>query len=202
MATRLDSSRGRTINKSPLRTTCSRVTMSGDGHNPENSRRRSRWTLTSTLSASGAFWRRIWRIYAKVQQHRETVCSVGIIPRRLPFTSSNGAIKTFRHALSLDEHRAKFKANHYQWPTADEARRGVQPGEMPKASQSAPAMKSRISVGRKRSSTGQEEELHEQEFSSQDPHNNKTDVLEVWFAGCHCGEYFSHVRTGLRLTAV
>jgi uncharacterized protein (DUF2235 family) len=37
-------------------------------------------------------------------RHRDTVESVGILwSRSLPFTNSNTAIKTFRHALSLDE---------------------------------------------------------------------------------------------------
>ncbi|KAJ4487043.1 hypothetical protein C8J55DRAFT_558127 [Lentinula edodes] len=38
----------------------------------------------------------------------DTVGSVGIIPKRLPFTSSNISVRCFRHALSLDEHRARF----------------------------------------------------------------------------------------------
>ncbi|CAE6520158.1 unnamed protein product [Rhizoctonia solani] len=42
----------------------------------------------------------------------DTVSSVGLLwPRHLPFTSSNSIVKTFRHAVSLDEHRAKFKQN-------------------------------------------------------------------------------------------
>ncbi|KZT73241.1 hypothetical protein DAEQUDRAFT_762176 [Daedalea quercina L-15889] len=120
----------------------------------------------------------------------DTVCSVGLIPHTLPFTSSNSAIKTFRHALSLDEHRAKFKANHYQWPTADELSRGVLPGEMPKAGQRGAAKKdarSRPSLGSNKRLSSKEEEEHEQAFSAQDAHNGKTDVLEVWFPGCHCG---------------
>lgn len=36
---------------------------------------------------------------------RDTVSSVGVIPRRLPFTKANDNIRYFRHALSLDEHR-------------------------------------------------------------------------------------------------
>jgi hypothetical protein len=36
------------------------------------------------------------------------VASVGlVIPRKLPFVS-NDIIKTFRHAVSLDEHRTRF----------------------------------------------------------------------------------------------
>ena len=42
---------------------------------------------------------------------RDTVNSVGLIPRRLPFATSNTIVGTFRHAVSLDERRAKFKAN-------------------------------------------------------------------------------------------
>ncbi|CAE6456663.1 unnamed protein product [Rhizoctonia solani] len=42
----------------------------------------------------------------------DTVSSVGLVwPRHLPFTSSNSIVKIFRHAVSLDEHRAKFKQN-------------------------------------------------------------------------------------------
>ncbi|KAH9897658.1 hypothetical protein C8Q73DRAFT_787913 [Cubamyces lactineus] len=62
----------------------------------------------------------------------DTVCSVGVIPHRLPFTASNTAIRTFRHALSLDERRAKFKANHYNHPTEWESKQGTHPGDMPR----------------------------------------------------------------------
>lgn len=48
---------------------------------------------------------------------RDTVDSVGLIPKRLPFTTSNTIVRTFRHAVSLDERRAKFKANLWNRPT-------------------------------------------------------------------------------------
>lgn len=51
---------------------------------------------------------------------RDTVCSVGLVPKRLPFTTSNTIVRTFRHALSLDERRAKFKANLWNRPTDSE----------------------------------------------------------------------------------
>lgn len=54
----------------------------------------------------------------------DTVASVGLFPTFLPFTKSNTAIKTFRHALSLDEHRAKFKPSCYERITRGEAARG------------------------------------------------------------------------------
>jgi len=36
---------------------------------------------------------------------RDTVSSVGFIPKQLPFTHGDNSIKFFRHALSLDERR-------------------------------------------------------------------------------------------------
>ncbi|KAF7314983.1 DUF2235 domain-containing protein [Mycena indigotica] len=40
----------------------------------------------------------------------ETVASVGVLMgRTLPFTAINSSIKTFRHALALDEHRVRFQ---------------------------------------------------------------------------------------------
>ncbi|KAM5539952.1 hypothetical protein V8D89_006455 [Ganoderma adspersum] len=61
----------------------------------------------------------------------DTVCSVGLIPQRLPFVTSNTAIRVFRHALSLDERRAKFKANQYNRPSDWEAHLGTH-GDMPR----------------------------------------------------------------------
>jgi uncharacterized protein (DUF2235 family) len=47
----------------------------------------------------------------------DTVASVGVfIKRTLPFTNSNRSIKTFRHALALDERRTKFQPNYYHRP--------------------------------------------------------------------------------------
>ena len=56
---------------------------------------------------------------------RDTVDSVGIFPKRLPFTASNTTVKTFRHAVSLDERRAKFKANLWNRPTDEEVHLGL-----------------------------------------------------------------------------
>lgn len=51
---------------------------------------------------------------------------MGLIPRRLPFTTSNQIVRTFRHALALDERRAKFKANLWNRPNETEATLGIQ----------------------------------------------------------------------------
>ncbi|KAF7364570.1 DUF2235 domain-containing protein [Mycena venus] len=50
----------------------------------------------------------------------DTVNSVGLIPKRLPFTTSNTIVRTFRHAISLDERRAKFKPNLWNRPNSKE----------------------------------------------------------------------------------
>ncbi|TVY81762.1 Uncharacterized protein LSUE1_G002515 [Lachnellula suecica] len=52
----------------------------------------------------------------------DCVAAVGFIPRKLPFSKSpTNTIGYFRHAMSLDEHRAKFKVCQYQHqdPAAD-----------------------------------------------------------------------------------
>lgn len=58
---------------------------------------------------------------------RDTVSSVGIIPRKLPFTTSNTLVRTFRHALALDERRAKFKANTWNRPTEIDTKMATPP---------------------------------------------------------------------------
>jgi hypothetical protein len=47
---------------------------------------------------------------------RDTVSSVGIIPRSLPYSSQNDGVKVFRHALALDECRARFRPNVWGEP--------------------------------------------------------------------------------------
>ncbi|KAL0959660.1 hypothetical protein HGRIS_011362 [Hohenbuehelia grisea] len=106
----------------------------------------------------------------------DTVNSVGLIPRRLPFTTSNTIVKTFRHAIALDERRAKFKANHWNRPNSKEQglaesdrkpRRKKTEFGLPGTPKQEPSLKAL-----------------EKKYSK-DP-NQPTDLLEVWFAGCHC----------------
>ncbi|KAF9477867.1 hypothetical protein BDN70DRAFT_913930 [Pholiota conissans] len=102
----------------------------------------------------------------------DTVNSVGLIPRRLPFTTSNTIVRTFRHAIALDERRAKFKANLWNRPTAKEATLGVD-GQKPekKHKEHKPNKPMKLKKMEKQYS-----------ISSDEP----TDIEEVWFAGCHC----------------
>jgi uncharacterized protein (DUF2235 family) len=46
--------------------------------------------------------------------------SVGIIPRSHPYTSVNYAVKTFRHALALDECRARFRPKTWYEATLEQ----------------------------------------------------------------------------------
>ncbi|TFK56426.1 hypothetical protein OE88DRAFT_15839 [Heliocybe sulcata] len=112
----------------------------------------------------------------------DTVASVGFIPRHLPFTTNNTSIKTFRHAISLDEHRAKFKANHWHNYSPEQEKLGTQPGDMPTSYRRArPQIDEHNSSG---------DAKHTHKKKSQGPHSGrgwaKSDVMEVWFAGCHC----------------
>jgi len=117
--------------------------------------------------------------------HRDTVDSVGLIPRRLPFTTSNTIIRTFRQALSLDEHRANFKANVWNHPNEEDAQ-----VSLPKAPQRATSHKTRRTYDNvvNVDYDGNEEiDAYEQRYSSL--RKEATDVYEVWFAGCHCGAW-------------
>ncbi|KAF8274308.1 hypothetical protein EI94DRAFT_1794529 [Lactarius quietus] len=90
-------------------------------------------------------------------------------PTHLPFTSSNTAIRYFRHAISLDERRAKFKANHYHKCHHND-QKGTKSEDMPRSNHRHPhftaiiVMTIKVLMG----------PLAE------------TNVREVWFAGCHC----------------
>ncbi|KAJ7720856.1 hypothetical protein DFH07DRAFT_304164 [Mycena maculata] len=123
----------------------------------------------------------------------DTVDSVGLIPKRLPFTTSNTIVRTFRHAVSLDEHRAKFKANLWNFPSDAEKKLGT---HTPPPTPTLPALPKRGYTFPRpnltthfRSSTTLEDGDAEMKFEEAYAHNHqktrRTDVLEVWFAGCH-----------------
>ncbi|KAG7451929.1 uncharacterized protein BT62DRAFT_959841 [Guyanagaster necrorhizus] len=107
----------------------------------------------------------------------DTVDSVGIIPRRLPFTASNTHVRHFRHALSLDERRVRFIPALWHRIHPSTAQLGVQPGEMPKPQR------------RRKPHSEKTLDEHEQEYEAATvchQTDTPTDVEEVWFAGCHC----------------
>ncbi|KIO32131.1 hypothetical protein M407DRAFT_18941 [Tulasnella calospora MUT 4182] len=57
----------------------------------------------------------------------DSVTSVGLAGRTLPFTSHNAVVKTFRQAFALDERRAKFRHNPWSRAAFD----GPPPATMP-----------------------------------------------------------------------
>lgn len=117
---------------------------------------------------------------------RDTVASVGIIPRRLPFTTSNTIVRTFRHAVSLDEHRAKFKANLWHRPTEAEQKLGTTAASTRRSTLSAV----RDRMTRQRNSftawdhNAEDHLLSEMERTHSAAQDKPTDVEEVWFAVC------------------
>ncbi|KIL60381.1 hypothetical protein M378DRAFT_130749 [Amanita muscaria Koide BX008] len=95
----------------------------------------------------------------------DTVSSVGIIPKVHPYTSVNYAVKKFRHALSLDERRARFRPN--VWSEITLAREHELDVDIPVTD--IPH-------------TGQ---LNRDDFEYKPPDRDFADVKEVWFAGTH-----------------
>ncbi|KDQ57349.1 hypothetical protein JAAARDRAFT_157565 [Jaapia argillacea MUCL 33604] len=129
----------------------------------------------------------------------DTVCSVGLIPRTLPFTTSNTAVRYFRHALALDEHRAKFKHNAWNVPSPEEQQLGTQPGDMPKSTHRKKHRHHHSSSHHKSKEKDKEAKLHTKELEKRYSHHSlETDVLEVWFAGAHCDVGGGSVLNGTR----
>ncbi|KAF8579614.1 hypothetical protein K439DRAFT_1648435 [Ramaria rubella] len=103
----------------------------------------------------------------------DTVDSVGLIPRCLPFTASNTAIRTFRHTLSLDKHHAKFKANLWNHPS-------IEATLSSDLHCTTHAHKHKHHVD----TLSGFENKYEAQYCKQ--HDTPTDVNEIWFAGYHC----------------
>ncbi|KAH9065590.1 hypothetical protein EDB87DRAFT_857448 [Lactarius vividus] len=100
----------------------------------------------------------------------DTVASTGIIMNKtLPFAGVNTTIRVFRHALALDEHRVKFIADYYHRDSEKKvaAASDLDPSSKEEQVSKVPGNLSRVV-------------RHEM-----DEIFKKTDVKEVWFAGCH-----------------
>ncbi|KAG2141098.1 hypothetical protein DEU56DRAFT_900780 [Suillus clintonianus] len=137
----------------------------------------------------------------------DTVSSVGIIPKRLPFTRANNNIKYFRHAISLDEHRVRFKPNLYTRPTEEDKKCGVKHHEMPRSirrrfqkrqeSEIKGSPDSDDTKGSHHHHHAEQQDLLERQYST-DELIVETNVEEVWFAGCHCDVGGGSVKNGTR----
>jgi len=153
----------------------------------------------------------------------DTVSSVGIIPRRLPYTTNNPIVKTFRHAMSLDERRAKFEVNYWIPPERQEdnkSSKNSQPQIKSLNNETTPLLAhdenaaergeqlEGSSNNRRNDASGKRNSRQpvrnarrramEKRYSSQPSH--QIDVEEVWFAGCHCDVGGGSVINGTRNT--
>jgi uncharacterized protein (DUF2235 family) len=99
----------------------------------------------------------------------DTVSSVGMLGRKLPFAATNYGIRIFRHAMALDEHRARFKVAHWT-KTIEEAHDHEEDDE----TSSTPSWMKR---GKRM------QKCHGHVWKEIE--DVETDVKEVWFAGCH-----------------
>ncbi len=112
---------------------------------------------------------------------------MGLIPRRLPFTTSNTVVRTFRHAVALDERRAKLKANLWNKPLPHEENLGL--SKSPKVDASKVQHKKTTGdsdQSEKHSSfiriSEEEHELTQLERQYSELQGKPTDIEEVWFA--------------------
>lgn len=116
--------------------------------------------------------------------YRDTVASVGLIPRELPFVANNTAIRVFRHAIALDEHRAKFMPNFYH--SSEEEQKEMMANIDAHKHKRDATLVSNYSAEKDRSKhLKSESQLHEDAANAKK--GTFTDAEEVWFAGCHCG---------------
>ncbi|KAJ7053865.1 hypothetical protein C8F01DRAFT_503659 [Mycena amicta] len=127
----------------------------------------------------------------------DTVSSVGFVPRRLPFTRSNTHVRYFRHAIALDEHRARFLPSFWH---RVEAALGVAHGEMPKSRRQQVRTYDHLDDDEEEGTEeghGWEEKdkdekmarkktLKQLEREYTDGEHHHTHVEEVWFVGAHC----------------
>lgn len=137
----------------------------------------------------------------------DCVASVGFIPRRLPFSKSpTNSIRHFRHAMALDEHRAKFKVCQWQqdytsghtnpkrrdtvdFTPSGRFRRRFGLKKTPALANANGAATNGTKRPGPKSSSDSLDSL-ERKFLAADKikHRNRffdTDVLECWFMGCH-----------------
>jgi uncharacterized protein (DUF2235 family) len=132
----------------------------------------------------------------------DTVASVGVVAgRTLPFSNANRGVKIFRHALSLDEHRAKFQPNLYHRPgctEASEQSENQHPKTGPEATgdlTSAAPVSSTTDEPQRQASLGHTSLTGKRFTEGKDTGKAfapvleeqviPADVLEVWFSGCH-----------------
>ena len=97
-----------------------------------------------------------------------------IASRRLPFTTSNTVVRVFRHAISLDERRAKFQPKTWTKPTKEESTYSVTDQEIELMKRTGDQL--RQSASKKKDQDGSLKSL-EKKYSGE--RSAPTDVKEV-----------------------
>lgn len=113
------------------------------------------------------------------------------MPHYLPFVNNNTAIRYFRHALALDERRAKFTPLFHTLSMNKDPEAKPEPDMTPGASLSTLKDAIGASAGGDDKEGGDDQEQNERseyEKSVNDATGQTTDALEVWFAGAHTGK--------------
>lgn len=129
----------------------------------------------------------------------DSVASVGFIPRKLPLSSTPlNKASYFRHAMALDEHRAKFKVCRYI--SKDHIRPDTEGHSIADLHEASNGHVRRFSANlgaHEVNGVAKNKEKNNEVDSSayeSDPKlralsnaakDRQTDVLEVWFSGCH-----------------
>lgn len=115
----------------------------------------------------------------------DCVASVGFIPRQLPLSrTSTSWIRYFRHAMSLDEHRAKFKICH--WQSQKDKTAPPPPPPQPNLGAAGSALQylgALWSTGDKKPDTSIE--YPSSVIKKVKRAKNVTNALEVYFVGAH-----------------
>ncbi|KAG8911061.1 hypothetical protein FRC00_007128 [Tulasnella sp. 408] len=110
----------------------------------------------------------------------DTVASVGIGAPVLPFNASETFVRTFRHALAIDERRAKFQPNPWKHQKPCECTRDDQTQDDGGNNITGlSGLHANCDTGEKSTCWCKDDKRY---------HNGvKTNVLEVWFPGFHAG---------------
>ncbi|KAG1766203.1 hypothetical protein EDD22DRAFT_1012012, partial [Suillus occidentalis] len=138
----------------------------------------------------------VWQVISM-----DTVQSTGVLlSRNLPFTDSNTLIKTFRHALALDERRVRFQPELYHRAETDtpdpefikvcETCKEIR--EKPKfqgmkrsLTKTSLRRRSKIEIAAENPPCVKEQTSIEAPDTPDTEPTPLSDVLEVWFPGCH-----------------
>ena len=112
----------------------------------------------------------------------DSVASVGLIPRKLPLSSTpTNKPRYFRHAMALDERRSKFKICRYQQKdhTDPDSKWVTKAATQDQLDEPRPRIESTSTAD-----TYINHEKTRQDFEAPKL-THEVDCLEIWFAGCH-----------------